>query len=578
ARYGILVVVGLTALAGWGVAYLLSSRHNLPLSHRTPRPGMLVFGLTALILLESWSAPLIGPEFPAGEQIAPVYHWLRQATPPETVVLELPYQGASEFIYEYYSSYHWRHLANGGTGFTPPIYKELRQWFNAFPDSRSVDVIRQLGIDLVILHSDSYTPDEWQRVLAALPLYLPAIERIDQIGRAVVLHMAPPTCRPEPGLVQVDLAPTGLDGLSNAVEVTYHNHGPAAFVADVQQTGALTFNNGTGKNFTEPLVTPAGETQSVIIPLQHQISTDLSQARLPGLDRTIPAGQEPPSGESSIPAQVTDELQWQPLGLQFAEGPRLAAFSLSPSAPTACDRLAVALDWTDGQPGDTALLQLLDPFGQVVAESAVHPWLDQVEARLDIRTLPLPGSLPAGRYGLRISVRHADGSERWPITEEGVTIPPDQIPPLPVTIHPAPRPVTGDEFALTSPPLFDGIITLTGRKLAQDRVSVGGWLRFSLTWQIDRSLDEPLTVFTQLIGPDGQVWGQQDNRPGGGWYDVSLWPPGQPVVDDYAFQIQPDAPPGTYRLIAGLYRSDTLARLTTQTGADFVEIGSVVVE
>ena len=87
-----------------------------------------------------------------------------------------------------------------------------------------------------------------------------------------------------------------------------------------------------------------------------------------------------------------------------------------------------------------------------------------------------------------------------------------------------------------------------------------------------------MTVFTQLLGPDGQVWGQRDNVPGGGWYPVSLWLPGQPVVDDYAFQIHPDAPPGNYRLIAGLYFSDSQARLATLVGTDFVEVGTVVVE
>jgi hypothetical protein len=59
---------------------------------------------------------------------------------------------------------------------------------------------------------------------------------------------------------------------------------------------------------------------------------------------------------------------------------------------------------------------------------------------------------------------------------------------------------------------------------------------------------------------------------------VSLWPAQQPIVDAYAFQIQPDAPPGDYRLIAGLYHSDSQQRLTLPNGGDFAELGTVMVK
>jgi hypothetical protein len=233
----------------------------------------------------------------------------------------------------------------------------------------------------------------------------------------------------------------------------------------------------------------------------------------------------------------------------------------------------MALNWEGGLAGDTALVQLLDPFGRVVIESAAQPWHDGSESSLDIRTLSLVDSLPAGRYGLRVFIRANDGSERLPITEEGVTIPTDQIPPLPVVIHPNPRSLTIEPLSTSS--LFGNAISLLGGELAQQQVSAGDWLRFSLVWRAEQPLDTALTVFTQLLGPDGQVWGQRDNQPGGGWYSTALWLPGQPVVDDYAFQIHPEAPPGVYRLIAGLYHSNTLERLSLQTGEDFVEIGTV---
>ncbi len=588
-RFGVLAVLGLVGLAGWGVARILPPPAYLPppklagqVSKIVNRKSKIVspvlgVGLTILILLESWSVPLIGPEFPAGQDIPPVYHWLRDETPADTVVLELPFQGPSEFIYEHYSSYHWRRMANGGTGFTPPIYKTLRQWFNAFPEARSVDLIQQMGIGLVILHPDSYQPDAWQRVLADLPLYLPAVEQINQVGDALVFRIAKSFCQPEPDVVQATLTPAELDDLPNAISVTYHNGGSAAFVADVRQISHLTVAGRADRNFTEPLVTPAGEAQAVIVPLRsEQPASHLTGAWLATLERTISVDQAQTLPLSSSPVEAAEGGQWQPLSLNFADGPQLIAYTLTDPA-TACNVLTIALNWAEGQAGDTAMVQLLDPFGRVVMESMTQPWTGDAEDTPDLHTLPLVGSLPAGRYGLRVSVWTATGTERLPITEAGITIPTEQIPPLPVVIHPAPRSLETGQ-TLSPPPLFGNVLSLLGRQLAQERVSAGDWLRFSLVWRAEQPLDTELTVFTQLLGPEGQVWGQRDNQPGGGWYGLPLWPPGQPVIDDYAFQLQPDAPPGTYRLIVGLYRSDTLERLPVQSGGDFVEIATVVVE
>ncbi|MCB0210387.1 MAG: hypothetical protein KDJ52_13705 [Anaerolineae bacterium] len=584
-RYGVLVLLTLSILAGLGTAQLLAflTRRSNPQSPISQSPNPLISQspilqfsilhssffilLIALILLESWSAPLIGPQFPAGNAIPPVYAYLREQTPDDAVILELPFANASEFLYEYYSSHHWRSLANGGTGFTPPVYKDLRAWFNAFPDPRSLDVIQQLGVDTVILHSDSYEPEAWQRVLSELPRYLSAIESIRQFDDTLVIDIAATQCQADSNSISVSVEWAELDGIPNAAAVTYHNAGNAAFVADVRQVSHLEFADGSAKNFTEPLVTPAGESQTVIVPLpDDQPVEQITQLWLATLNRT----ETPQSSILSTDTAVGGPDQ--PLGLRFADGSQLVSYRLEPQSPSACGDLQMALNWQNGQPGDRAVVQLLDPFGRAVAVSEAYPWAN--ETGVDSRRLPLVGALPAGQYGLRVSVFGPDGSERPPVTEEGVTIPSEMIPPLPVTIHPAAR--SGDVEPLAA--TFENGVTLIGRSLPQTSLSPGDWLRFALIWQTSQPSEPGVTVFTQLIGPDGQVWGQRDNVPGGGWYPVSLWLPEQPVVDDYAFQIQPEAPPGEYRLIAGLYFSDSQARLLTQTGVDFVEVGTVVVE
>ena len=84
-------------------------------------------------------------------------------------------------------------------------------------------------------------------------------------------------------------------------------------------------------------------------------------------------------------------------------------------------------------------------------------------------------------------------------------------------------------------------------------LSPGQTLNLTLYWQAVQQPAEDYTVFTQLIGPDGLIWGQQDNQPQGGRYPTSQWAAGQLVVDRYIITLHPNAPSGRYRLLTGMY-------------------------
>jgi len=83
----------------------------------------------------------------------------------------------------------------------------------------------------------------------------------------------------------------------------------------------------------------------------------------------------------------------------------------------------------------------------------------------------------------------------------------------------------------------------------------------ALHWQALDRPDRDYTVFTQLIGPDGQVWGQQDNQPQGGRYPTTAWALQDRVVDRYTLSLREGAPPGQYQLLAGMYDLPTGQRL-----------------
>lgn len=90
--------------------------------------------------------------------------------------------------------------------------------------------------------------------------------------------------------------------------------------------------------------------------------------------------------------------------------------------------------------------------------------------------------------------------------------------------------------------------------------AAGETIPVALTWEATGPLPGHV-VFFQLIGPDNQVWGQRDGQPLDTRRPADAWLPGETIEDRRDLPIQPDAPPGRYRLLAGLYAPATGKRL-----------------
>jgi hypothetical protein len=101
-----------------------------------------------------------------------------------------------------------------------------------------------------------------------------------------------------------------------------------------------------------------------------------------------------------------------------------------------------------------------------------------------------------------------------------------------------------------------------------DLSRAGGTFELTLYWRSAATIPTDYTVFTQLLGPDGQLWAQQDNPPQAGRYPTSAWAEQDRVVDRYALPLREGAPPGNYRLLVGMYDPATGERLpATLAGA-----------
>ncbi len=99
-----------------------------------------------------------------------------------------------------------------------------------------------------------------------------------------------------------------------------------------------------------------------------------------------------------------------------------------------------------------------------------------------------------------------------------------------------------------------------GLQMAGSTVDRKG-VTIDLRWQIEAAMEEDITVFVHLYGPDGSLVDQADGYPIGGMSPFWLWPPGQILNDQRLLRFPADAEAGHYRVGVGLYDAATGARV-----------------
>ena len=163
ARFGLLVLLGLSVLATYTLAWLLSvwRDRRADTTAGTPAPRLSfrpvdVWGALVLVLIViqqiSWPIPL-SPPIPSGNRIPPIYKWLASYRGAD-VIIELPPIQGEQVKYVYFSAYHTKRLVNGYSGYTPPLWTALESKLADFPAAGTVRELRRLGVDGVLVHAD----------------------------------------------------------------------------------------------------------------------------------------------------------------------------------------------------------------------------------------------------------------------------------------------------------------------------------------------------------------------------------------------------------------------------------------
>ncbi len=104
-------------------------------------------------------------------------------------------------------------------------------------------------------------------------------------------------------------------------------------------------------------------------------------------------------------------------------------------------------------------------------------------------------------------------------------------------------------------------IVLVGYDLVNGRLCAGETTVIRLYWRCTGSMPTSYTVFTHLLGPDGDRYGQHDSIPVGGSRPTTSWLAGDTIVDEYQIRVAQDAPPGEYQVAVGMYDFSTGQRL-----------------
>jgi hypothetical protein len=157
-RFGLLVLLSLSILSGFGAHRILTR-----LNDRTKTICTII--IVSIVLIETFPTfadrGMITHTIPVGGDIPEVYNWLADQ-PDNTSVLELPVKNILfNSQYMYYSTYHWKKMVNGYSGFLPSNYNEVVNIMNGFPSTESIDLIREYNVTYIIVHSDYVKTTEW---------------------------------------------------------------------------------------------------------------------------------------------------------------------------------------------------------------------------------------------------------------------------------------------------------------------------------------------------------------------------------------------------------------------------------
>ena len=278
ARFGFMMMLAASVLASLGFLKFCQLLSLHPRIRKLPEPawqGVLALLCLALITSELGFKPTQLTRIPVGREVPEVYRWLAAQSPGP--LIELPTGMWENFMYEYFSTYHWFPIINGSSGYAPPTYGQILRELQLFPTHDGVTFLGAIGVKWVVVHFGQLQPHEallWRLA----PLADWGVEKVAEFGSDVVYKIPPADVTEE---LRIGLA--ALDQLPSNTKVHLGLHARSVdhrtwtfreplgrvvvFVEWVQQ--------GTGKRLVtqEFLETPLVIASERVMPLELSVQT-----------------------------------------------------------------------------------------------------------------------------------------------------------------------------------------------------------------------------------------------------------------------------------------------------------------
>ncbi len=437
ARLGVLLMLGIAVLAGYGVSGLTK---RFPSATRSLIILCLLFSLG-----EYLSIPLRAAPIETGAAVPGAYHWL--AAQPPALIFEYP-SVASFWItadgvslprlarHQYFSIYHWHDLVMGYSGFYPPLFWESANVSLNFPSAPALDYLRGFGVNYIIVHWYEMSPKEWDAAQFRLASFSNTMTPVYQDARSTIYEIAPTPA--SPFVISSLSAPPAApaDTLSYAylhiAGPTYLKRG-AEYIVNMTWRGANEETDSARHTGILPISYSGGETYlPILIPP--------SPVGAGALDVAVAA-----QGQEVMQTQITVETQpavpfvppaLRMINAEFGRRILLTHYRLDNRTYRASETIDITLYWlalTDLQ-HDTSeyvpRLQLFAADGTLVAQRDVPPanlqrpttsWRAN-EVVLDRAWLTLPTDLPVGVYQLAVQVYDSSTGENLHIHAPGFTV------------------------------------------------------------------------------------------------------------------------------------------------------------
>lgn len=215
------------------------------------------------------------------------------------------------------------------------------------------------------------------------------------------------------------------------------------------------------------------------------------------------------------------------------------------------ERYRVALRLTDKAghlwaSHDSEPLAGLRPFSQLPLGATLS----------DSRGLLVPAGTPPGTYQLRLSLYSDPESAPLEVTSLGEPLGVEAILGEVKVVLPARQPPL-EALPIQHPRQadFEGGMRLLGYSLGEGPYLSGEEIEVTLFWQALTKMEE-YKLSLRLEDESGKTWTQDEKAPLHGTYPTSRWPVDSLTRDPHRLLLPANLPPGHYRLLLGLQRSE----------------------